>query len=72
MITPFLRVDVLSLRSEEFNKMTRHSSYGKTSKGAKKRNVLKRYERIDVLRKLGRWTDGQNKQVTGLPKTPVV
>ena len=36
----------------------------------KKRNVLKRFERIDVLRKLGRWKDGIDKKVTGLPKTP--
>jgi len=50
--------------------MTRHTSYGKSNKGAKKRNVLKRFERVDVLRKLGRWVDGQNKKVTGLPKTP--
>jgi small basic protein (TIGR04137 family) len=52
--------------------MTRHPSYGKSTKSAKKRNVLKRYERIDALRKLGRWIDGTNKKVTGLPKTPVV
>lgn len=52
--------------------MTRHTSYGKTSKSAKKKNVLKRYERIDVLRKLGRWVDGKDKKVTGLPKTPVL
>ena len=52
--------------------MTRHRSYGRASKSAKKRNVLKRYERIDVLRKVGRWKDGQNTKVTGLPKTPVL
>ena len=52
--------------------MSRHKSYGKSIKGAKKRNVLKRYERIDVLRKLGRWVDGENKTVTNLPKTPVL
>ncbi|HEX2580164.1 MAG TPA: small basic protein [Rhabdochlamydiaceae bacterium] len=52
--------------------MTRHRSYGRASKSAKKRNVLKRYERIDVLRKVGRWKDGENTKVTGLPKTPVV
>ncbi|MBS0649202.1 MAG: small basic protein [Verrucomicrobia bacterium] len=52
--------------------MTRHRSYGKASKSAKKRNVLKRYERIDVLRKVGKWKDGENTKVTGLPKTPVV
>ncbi|MDE3046344.1 MAG: small basic protein [Verrucomicrobiota bacterium] len=52
--------------------MTRHKSYGKSTKGAKKRNVLKRFERIEVLRKLGRWVDGKHKKVTGLPKTPSV
>ncbi len=51
--------------------MTRHASYGKSNKGAKKRNVLKRFERVDVLRSLGRWKDGENKRVTNLPKTPV-
>jgi len=50
--------------------MTRHSSYGKTSKTVKKRNVLKRFERIDALRKIGKWIDGKNTKVTGLPKTP--
>jgi small basic protein (TIGR04137 family) len=50
--------------------MTRHGSYGKSSKGVKKRNVLKRFERVDALRKLGRWVDGKDKKVTGLPKTP--
>ena len=50
--------------------MTRHRSYGKSNKGSKKRNVLKRFERIDVLRQLGRWKDGEDKRVTGLPKTP--
>jgi small basic protein (TIGR04137 family) len=50
--------------------MTRHSSYGRTSKSVKKRNVLKRFERVDMLRKLGKWVDGRNNKVTGLPKTP--
>ena len=51
--------------------MSRHPSYGKSSKAAKKRNVLKRFERIDVLKKLGRW--GADKtRVTGLPKTPAL
>lgn len=52
--------------------MSRHRSFGSSSKSATKRNVLKRFERIDVLRKLGRWKDGENKRVTGLPKTPVI
>ncbi len=50
--------------------MSRHQSYGKSSKGAKKRNVLTRFERVAVLRQLGRWIDGVNTRVTGLPKTP--
>jgi small basic protein (TIGR04137 family) len=50
--------------------MSRHQSYGKSTKVAKKRNVLKRFERIEVLKKLGRWNKETNKKVTGLPKTP--
>lgn len=50
--------------------MSRHTSFGKAGKTAAKRNVLKRFERVDVLKKLGRWKD-TNKRVTGLPKTPV-
>lgn len=49
--------------------MSRHVSFGK-GKTASKRNVLKRFERVDVLKKLGRWKEG-SKRVTGLPKTPV-
>lgn len=51
--------------------MSRHTSYGKSNKGGKKRNVLKRFERVDILRKLGRWKDGENVRVTALPKTPI-
>lgn len=50
--------------------MSRHNSYGKSTKGGKKRNVLKRFERVEVLKKLGRWDNEKNKRVTGLPKTP--
>ena len=52
--------------------MSRHPSYGKSSRSMTKRNVLKRFERIDVLKKLGRWEEGKNKKVTGLPKTPIL
>lgn len=51
--------------------MSRHPSFGKSNKGAKKRNVMTRFERIDVLKSLGKW-DKDNKRVTGLPKTPVM
>lgn len=50
--------------------MSRHNSFGKSNKGAAKRNVLKRFERVEALKKLGRW-DNENKRVTGLPKTRV-
>ncbi|HSX13241.1 MAG TPA: small basic protein [Chlamydiales bacterium] len=50
--------------------MTRHSSYGKSGNTGQKRNVLKRFERIEVLRKIGKWVDGKNTKVTNLPKTP--
>ena len=33
-------------------------THERASKSAKKRNVLKRFERVDVLRKLGKWKDG--------------
>jgi small basic protein (TIGR04137 family) len=51
--------------------MSRHASFGKANKGTTKRNVLKRFERIDVLKKLGRWND-EKTRITGLPKTPVL
>jgi len=47
--------------------MSRHKSYGRASRKEKKRNVLKRFERIDILKKLGKW---DNKKATSLPKTP--
>ncbi len=50
--------------------MSRHQSYKKSLKDSKKRNVLKRFERINVLKKLGIWKENENKKVTGLPKTP--
>ena len=51
--------------------MSRHPSYGKSSKSAKKRNVLKRFERVEALKKMGKWQEGVNKKVTALPKTHV-
>jgi small basic protein (TIGR04137 family) len=52
--------------------MSRHASFGKSIGTAKKRNVLKRFERIDVLKKLGRYNPEETKRVTRLPKTPVM
>lgn len=50
--------------------MSRHRSFGRSSGTAAKRNVLKRFERIDVLKKLGRFDPEEKQRVTGLPKTP--
>jgi len=51
--------------------MSRHTSFGRSNKNVKKRSVLKRFERVDVLKKLGRWKEGESR-VTGLPKTPIL
>jgi small basic protein (TIGR04137 family) len=50
--------------------MSRHPSFGKSTKSVTKRNVLKRFERIDKLKKLGKWKESPEARVTGLPKTP--
>lgn len=48
--------------------MSQHKSFKKGGGNTqKKRNVLKRYERVMVLKKSGLWKDGD--RVTGLPKT---
>ena len=47
--------------------MSRHPSLKVSGKIRKKRNVLQRFERIDLLSKDGRWKKGD--RVLGLPKT---
>lgn len=47
--------------------MSLHSSLKTNEKIAVQRSVLKRYERVDVLKKQGKFKDGQ--KVWGLPKT---
>lgn len=47
--------------------MSMHSSLKGAAKIRKKRNVLKRYERIDALKKDGRWKEGD--RAFNLPKT---
>jgi small basic protein (TIGR04137 family) len=49
--------------------MSRHSSFGGSGKIKVKRNVLKRYERIDVLKTRGKWKEGD--KALGLAKTKV-
>lgn len=47
--------------------MSMHTSLKSGSKIAAKRNVLKRFERIDILKQKGKWKDGD--RAYGLPKT---
>lgn len=47
--------------------MSQHSSFSKAGGSQKKRNVMKRFERVVLLRKRGHWKEGD--RVTGLRKT---
>ncbi len=47
--------------------MSQHNSFKSSSSLQIKRNVLKRFERIDILKKRGQWKDGD--RVQGLRKT---
>jgi small basic protein (TIGR04137 family) len=55
---------------EQFNRnriMSQHRSLRAASTLGGKRNVMKRFERIEVLKKRGQWKDGD--RITGLRKT---
>lgn len=47
--------------------MSQHRSLKGASTIAAKRNVLKRFERVELLKKRGQWNEGR--KVIGLPKT---
>lgn len=47
--------------------MTQHTSLKSASKITAKRNVMKRFERIDYLKARGKWKEGD--RALGLPKT---
>lgn len=47
--------------------MSQHTSLRTVSKITTKRNVLKRYERVDILKKKKKWKEGDS--VFGLQKT---
>jgi len=47
--------------------MSQHASLKSANKIVTRRNVLKRFERVELLKKQGRWKEGQ--RVFGLPKT---
>jgi small basic protein (TIGR04137 family) len=49
--------------------MSQHPSFSRHGGGTfNKRSVLKRFERIDLLRKRGQWNEARMR-ATGLPKT---
>ncbi len=47
--------------------MSMHRSLKSATKIAAKRNVLKRFERVDILKEQGKWKEGD--RALGLPKT---
>ena len=47
--------------------MSMHTSLKSASKIATKRNVLKRFERVDIMKAKGKWKEGD--RAFGLPKT---
>ena len=47
--------------------MSRHPSFKPPGGSAKNRNVLKRFERVELLRKRGQWKNGD--RVVSLIKT---
>jgi small basic protein (TIGR04137 family) len=57
--------DLFATRSEK--DMSQHRSLKAASTLAAKRNVLKRFERVAILKKHGDWKEGD--RVTGLRKT---
>jgi small basic protein (TIGR04137 family) len=60
-------VNVSALFSPEGFRMSQHRSLKGASTIAAKRNVLKRFERVELLKKRGQWKE--NSKVLGLPKT---
>ena len=59
---PVVTFVTFSLRS-----MSQHRSLKGASTIAARRNVLKRFERVELLKKRGQWKEGR--KVIGLPKT---
>ena len=47
--------------------MSQHRSLRAASTSGAKRNAMKRFERVEVLKKRGQWKEGD--RVTGLRKT---
>jgi small basic protein (TIGR04137 family) len=56
-----------NLSNLSIQSMSQHRSLKGASTIAAKRNVLKRFERVELLKKRGQWKEGS--KVIGLPKT---
>ena len=63
---PYIRWPEWTRRGEEEH-MSQHSSLKGSGKITAKRNVLKRFERVNLLKKRGQWKDGD--RGLGLRKT---
>jgi len=61
---------ILDLATLESGVMSQHNSLRSGSSLGAKRNVLKRFERVAILKKRGEWKEGN--RVTGLRKTRVL
>ncbi len=66
-LLPALNKGLLGNNFSEQIIMSQHSSLRAASTSGAKRNVMKRFERIEVLKKRGQWKPGD--RVTGLRKT---
>ena len=64
---PVVQVPSLAREVEEKNFMAQHRSLKGASALGAKRNVLKRFERVELLKKRSQWKEGD--RVTGLRKT---
>jgi len=62
-----LNKNVLPIGGKEEQFMSRHRSLRSSNTLGATRNVLKRFERVALLRKRGQWKEGD--RVTGLRKT---
>jgi small basic protein (TIGR04137 family) len=57
-------------RKQHLKLMSQHRSLRAASTSGAKRNVLKRFERVEILKNRGQWKTGD--RVTGLRKTKAV
>ncbi len=65
--TPSARAKLAAGPKTGFLFMSQHRSLRAAATLGGKRNVLKRYERLELLKKRGQWKEGE--RITGLRKT---